>query len=314
MAETRIFTVTGGLGFIGKHFVERLLAEGHYVTNVDVVNYAADRRAAAIFNDFDRYRHIQSDISELPYLPECDYLLNFAAESHVDNSIADSRRFCVSNFMGTQRLMELVRAKAPDDRPLFVHISTDEVYGEIADGAHSEDDMLHPSNPYSATKAAADMLIYGWGRTYGVNYNIIRMSNNYGMHQYPEKLIPKSSGRMLRGMPALLHGKGRYYRNWLHVEDSVDAILAVIEKGEANTIYNVNGNLEILNIDVVRKIAAIIGVPEDRAYKLVDDRVGQDIRYSLDSSRLQALGWEPQRDFDTELPKIIEATDYHRFV
>jgi len=174
--------------------------------------------------------------------------------------------------------------------------------------------MLHPSNPYSATKAAADMLIYGWGRTYGVDYNIIRMSNNYGMHQYPEKLIPKSSGRMLRGLPALLHGQGHYYRNWLHVEDSVDGILTVIEKGEPNTIYNVNGNNEILNIDVVRKIAAIIGVPEERAYKLVDDRVGQDIRYSLDSSRLQALGWKPQRDFDTELPKIIEATDYHRFI
>ena len=314
MVETRIFTVTGGLGFIGKHFVQRLLAEGHYVTNVDVVNYAADRGVAAIFNDFDRYRHIQSDISELAYLPECDYLLNFAAESHVDNSIADSGRFCISNFMGTQRLVELVRSKAPDDRPLFVHISTDEVYGEIADGAHSENDMLHPSNPYSATKAAADMLIYGWGRTYGVDYNIIRMSNNYGMHQYPEKLIPKSSGRMLRGLPALLHGQGRYYRNWLHVEDSVDGILTVIEKGEPNTIYNVNGNNEILNIDVVRKIAAIIGVPEERAYKLVDDRVGQDIRYSLDSSRLQALGWKPQRDFDTELPKIIEATDYHRFI
>lgn len=314
MKETRIFTVTGGLGFIGKHFIQRLLADGHHVTNVDVVNYASDRVQAAIFKDFDHYRHIQSDISELAYMPECDYLVNFAAESHVDNSIADSSRFCISNFMGTQRLMELVRAKAPDDRPRFVQISTDEVYGDIADGEHTENDMLCPSNPYSATKAAADMLIYGWSRTYGVDYNIIRMSNNYGMHQYPEKLIPKSSGRMLRGMPALLHGQGRYYRNWLHAEDSVDAILTVIEKGQPNTIYNVPGNYEVLNIDVVRKIAAIIGVPEERAYKLVDDRVGQDVRYSLDGSRLRALGWQPQRDFDTELPKIIEATDYHRFL
>jgi dTDP-glucose 4,6-dehydratase len=314
MTDKRVFLVTGGLGFIGKYFAQRLLDDGHYVTNVDVVNYAADRKIAKKFNDYERYRHIQHDISELPYMPECDYVVNFAAESHVDNSISSSREFCISNVLGTQRLLELVRAKAPADRPHFVQISTDEVYGDIVNGAHKETDILRPSNPYSSTKAAADQLMHGWGRTYGVKYNILRISNNYGLHQYPEKLIPKSSSRLLRGKRALLAGKGQYYRNWLHVEDTVEAILTVIKKGEINAVYNVNGNKELMNIEVVRKIAAVIGVPEDKAYEFVDDRIGQDVRYSLDSSRLHALGWAPCRDFDVELAKIIEATDYHRFV
>ncbi len=314
MSQTKIFTVTGGAGFIGKHFVKRLLDDGHYVTNIDVMNYAADRKVAQEFLDYEKYRHVEEDISNLRHLQECDYLVNFAAESHVDNSIASSREFCFSNFIGTHRLLELTRAKGPDDRPHFLQISTDEVYGDIKEGTHSEDDILKPSNPYSATKAAADMLVHGWARTYGIRYNIIRMTNNYGKHQYPEKLIPKSAGRMLRGKPALLQGNGTYYRNWLHAEDSVDAILTVIDKGEANRIYNVCGNAELQNIEVVRKIAAIIGIDESKAYKFVADRVGQDVRYSLDSSALHALGWVPRRNFDEELRKIIEAVDFHRFV
>jgi dTDP-glucose 4,6-dehydratase len=314
MENTRLFLVTGGLGFIGKNFVQRCLDEGHYVTNIDVMNYAADRKVAKSFHDYERYRHIEKDVSELPYLAECDCVVNFAAESHVDNSIADSRKFCQTNFLGTQRLLELVRAKAPAERPLFVQISTDEVYGDIISGQHKESDNLLPSNPYSATKAAADMLVFGWARTYGLTYNIIRMSNNYGMHQYPEKLIPKSSARMLRKRPALLHGKGEYFRNWLHVEDSVDAILTVIDRGERNAIYNVSGNAELRNIDVVIKIAKILGVPENLAYEFVADRVGQDVRYSLDCERLHALGWRAQRDFDAELVRIIENIDFQRFI
>lgn len=314
MTNTRVFLVTGGLGFIGKNFVQRLLDAGHYVTNVDIVNYAADRKKALEFNDYERYRHIKSDVSTLPYMSECDVLVNFAAESHVDNSIADSHRFCVSNFLGTQRLLELVRAKMAEDRPHFVHISTDEVYGDIENGAHSEDDILKPSNPYSSTKAAADMLVLGWARTYGIEYNIVRMTNNYGMHQYPEKLIPKSSSRLLRGRPALLQGNGLYYRSWLHVEDSVDAILAIIEKGKPNTIYNVNGTEELQNIEVVKKIASIVGVSDEKAYKFVSDRVGQDVRYSLDGTRVRDLGWQPKRDFDEELKRIVENTDFHRFI
>jgi dTDP-glucose 4,6-dehydratase len=283
------------------------------VTNVDIVNYAADRRANKEFQDFDQYRHLQQDITTLPYLSECDFVINFAAESHVDNSISDSRQFCQTNFLGTQRLLELVRSKAPLDRPRFIQISTDEVYGDIVNGAHTESDILNPSNPYSATKAAADLLVTGWARTYGVKFNIIRMSNNYGKHQYPEKLIPKSSFRMLRGRPALVHGNGKYSRSWLHVEDCVEAILTVIHKGAENTIYNVNGPHELQNIEVVRKIAEVVGVPQESAISYVPDRVGQDIRYSLDSSRIQKLGWQPMRKFEEEIANIISTTDFHRF-
>lgn len=314
MNQKQIFTITGGLGFIGKHFVKRLLKEGHFVTNIDIINYAADRVAQKEFETYENYRLLHKDICKLDYLPETDFIVNFAAESHVDNSIANSRQFCESNFLGTQRLLELTRAKAPDDRPRFIQISTDEVYGDIVSGMHSEDDILKPSNPYSATKAAADMLLLGWGRTYGLTYNIVRMTNNYGPHQFPEKLIPKSIGRLMRGKPALLHGEGQYYRNWLHVEDSVDGILTIIDKGAENTIYNVNGNQELQNIEVVRKIAHLLNIPEERAYKFVGDRVGQDIRYSLDSSRIHDLGWQPTRNFDDELKNIIEANNLSRFL
>ncbi|MCC6611328.1 MAG: GDP-mannose 4,6-dehydratase [Burkholderiales bacterium] len=306
--------VTGGLGFIGKHFVKSCLAAGHFVTNVDVVNYAADRLANEEFKTHSNYRHIPQDIANLSHLPESDFLVNFAAESHVDNSIADSRQFCQSNIIGVQRLLELVRAKSSREAPLFVHISTDEVYGDIASGRHTTTDPLRPSNPYSATKAAADMLIIGWARTYGIRYNIVRMTNNYGPCQYHEKLIPKSALRMRRGLPALMHGDGSYMRSWLHVEDSVDAILTIMERGEHNTIYNVHGDIELPNVEVLRRLARIFGIPEDKAFIAVPNRVGQDVRYSLDDSPLRALGWKPKRDFDAELAKIAREDDFKRFL
>jgi dTDP-glucose 4,6-dehydratase len=306
--------VTGGLGFIGKHFVQRCLQLGHFVTNIDVVNYAADRIANEEFKAHTNYRHVHQDIADLSHLPEGDFLVNFAAESHVDNSIADSRRFCHSNILGTQRLLELTRAKHNTGAPHFVHISTDEVYGDILNGKHAETDPLRPSNPYSSTKAAADMLVLGWARTYGLRYNIIRMTNNYGANQYPEKLIPKSAWRMRRGLPALMHGDGTYLRSWLHVEDSVDAILTIIEKGESNTVYNVHGDVELPNLEVLKRLAAILGIPEKDAYTPIPNRVGQDMRYSLDDARIRALGWKPTRDFDEQLRKIAINDDFKRFL
>lgn len=310
----KLLLVTGGLGFIGKHFVSRCLALGHFVTNVDIVNYAADRFANEEFKRHSNYRHLKEDIVTLGHLPESDLVVNFAAESHVDNSIADNRQFCHSNVMGVQRLLELTRSKSPAESPRFIQISTDEVYGDIVNGRHSESDPLLPSNPYSSTKAAADMLVIGWGRTYGVRYNIVRMTNNYGPNQYPEKLIPKSAFRMRRGLPAVIHGDGSYYRSWLHVEDSVAAILTVMDHGEANTIYNVHGDIELQNVEVVRKIAAILEVPESSAYIRIANRVGQDVRYSLDDSRLRSKGWKPVRGFDTELRKIVMDDDFKRFL
>lgn len=312
--KPKLIFVTGGLGFIGKYFVQRCLDLGHFVTNVDVVNYAADRFANEKFKEHKNYRHIKEDIASLSHLPESDFLINFAAESHVDNSIADNRQFCFSNILGIQRLLELTRSKTASGAPHFIQISTDEVYGDIVEGQHTESDPLRPSNPYSATKAAADMLIFGWARTYGLAYNIVRMSNNYGPNQYPEKLIPKSAWRMRRGKPALIHGDGSYIRSWLHVEDSIEGIITIIERGEPNTIYNLHSNIELTNLEVVQKIAAIIDVPEKDAYIRIPNRVGQDVRYSLDGSRLSSLGWKPVRDFDKELKKIVDEDDFKRFL
>lgn len=313
MGRSEIIIVTGGLGFIGKHFVRRCLEAGHYVRNIDRVSYAADLCTKKEFEKFPNYHFIETDICNLSMLPESDLFVNFAAESHVDNSITNASEFCRSNFLGVQNCLELVRRKQHFDRPRYVQISTDEVYGDIRTGAHSETDRLIPSNPYSATKAAADMLVTSWGRTYGVTWNIVRPTNNYGSHQYPEKLIPKSAWRMKRGLPAVMHGDGSYVRSWLHVEDTVDAILAILQKGEQNEIYNIGSGQELRNIDVLRCIASKVGVSEEKAWTAVTDRSGQDVRYSLDDSKLRALGWAPKRRFEEELPRIIEQLDNTRF-
>jgi dTDP-glucose 4,6-dehydratase len=308
-----IILVTGGLGFIGKYFVRRCLASGHFVRNIDKVGYAADHAVNAEFGGFPNYRFINADIRDLDFLPECDVIVNFAAESHVDNAISNSRNFCTTNFLGVQNLLELTRHKMVAERPRFIQISTDEVYGDITKGAHGENAMLVPSNPYAATKAAADMLVKSWGRTYGITWNIVRPTNNYGLHQYPEKLIPKSTWRMKRGVPAIMHGDGSYVRSWLHTEDTVDALLTVIEKGEVNRIYNIGSDTELRNIDVLRAIAKLLDVPEQKAWISIEDRSGQDIRYSLDDKPLRALGWRPRRQFVDELPTIVSSLDVSRF-
>jgi dTDP-glucose 4,6-dehydratase len=312
--KSEIVIVTGGLGFIGKHFVRRCLEQGRFVRNIDSVSYAADRVAKVEFERCKNYRFLEADISKLDFLPECDLLVNFAAESHVDSAITSPAKFSTTNFLGVQKLLDLTRAKRRPEQPLYVQISTDEVYGDIMRGSHSETDRLIPSNPYAATKAAADMLVTSWGRTYGVDWNIIRPANNYGMHQYPEKLIPKSSWRMQRGLPAIMHGDGKYLRSWLHAEDTVDAILTVIERGERNAIYNVASPTELQNVEVLRRIADILAVPADKAWAAVTDRSGQDVRYSLDDAKLRALGWRPRREFDSELEPIVRGVDFTRFL
>ena len=193
-------------------------------------------------------------------------------------------------------------------------VSTDEVYGDTIDGIHDENHPLRPSNPYSSTKAAADMLLLGWSRTYGLQYNIVRMSNNYGPHQYPEKLIPRSIWRMSRGLPAIMHGDGTYVRSWLHVEDTVDAILKVLDEGESNKIYNIAGDTELQNREVIEKIANIYGIDTSDSFQSVTNRIGQDLRYNMDDSRIRALGWKPTRDFDVSLQEIADSIDPDRFL
>lgn len=313
MQFSDIIVVTGGLGFIGKHFVRKCLEHGRFIKNYDKVSYAADLAAREEFSAYPNYREFPIDICEIDTLPECDLIVNFAAESHVDNAITNSRAFCITNFLGVQNLLELVRRKQKGERPLFLQLSTDEVYGDIEEGQHLETDMLFPSNPYSATKAAADMLVKSWGRTYSVPWMIVRPTNNYGMHQYPEKLIPKSAWRMKRGQKAIMHGDGSYVRSWLHAEDTCDAILTLIDKGTHGEIYNIGSGEELRNIDVLRMIADHCGVAAEEAWASFEDRSGQDVRYSLDDSKLRALGWAPKRRFREELPRIIEALDITRF-
>jgi dTDP-glucose 4,6-dehydratase len=192
----------------------------------------------------------------MKHLYDCDYVINTAAESHVGNSIIDSKDFISSNIMGVQNLLDLIRNK-PENcnrRPILFHFSTDEVYGDITEGEHTETDLLHPSNPYSAAKAAADMLILAWARTYKVEYVILRPTNNYGIGQYPEKLIPLSVKNLMRGKNIRLHDGGTPIRNWLHADDTAEAVLSIIDAGVINEVYNVAGGFEQPNIDTVRKV------------------------------------------------------------
>jgi len=313
MHRSEIILVTGGLGFIGKHFVRSALDQGCFIKNVDKISYAADLKVREEFEAHPNYRFIHDDIVSLDFLPECDVIVHFAAESHVDNAISSNTKFCETNFLGTQRLLEMVRFKQEAERPLFIQISTDEVYGDIAEGAHDPTDRLIPSNPYSATKAAADMLVMSWGRTYRIPWIIARPTNNYGTHQYPEKLIPKSAWRMKRGLPAIMHGDGSYIRSWLHVEDTVSALFTLINKGTPGNIYNIGSGTELRNIEVLRMIAEHLNVAEDKAWTTVSDRPGQDIRYSLNDDALGALGWAPSRVFTDEIREIIDNLDFARF-
>ncbi|HAT36346.1 MAG TPA: hypothetical protein DCS82_11555 [Rhodospirillaceae bacterium] len=302
------FVVTGGNGFIGKNFVRLLLEQNYDVINIDKLTYASDKKSYASFYDHENYSFIHGDIAELDTLPECDVLVNFAAESHVDNSINASKHFTTTNTLGVQNMLDLVRAYEENLRPIFVQISTDEVYGDITDGANSETDVLRPSNPYSASKAAAENILHAYARTYDLEFKVVRMSNNFGCRQYPEKLIPRSILRILSGKKAQIHGDGSYRRNWLHVEDAARSIFTIVAKGEKNQIYNVSGNEELSNLDVVNKIASLLDIDTDDAIEFVTNRPGQDERYAVDDAKIRALGWAPEIDFDQGLATIVEQT------
>ena len=236
-------------------------------------------------------------------------MINTAAETHVGNSIANSNEFTSSNINGVHNLLELIKnyRQETNKKPTLLHFSTDEVYGDIIDGAHTEDDLLKPSNPYSATKAAADMLVLAWNRTYGIPYIIVRPTNNYGTGQYVEKLIPKACKYLKLDKKLPLHNNGTPIRNWLHARDTASAIITIIEKGVKNEIYNINGDYEQSNYETFAKIVNLYGSKDiqdhiDFSY----NRDGQDLRYALDDSKLRSLGWKPEADFDKELLDIVE--------
>jgi dTDP-glucose 4,6-dehydratase len=292
--------VTGGLGFIGSHFVELALKRGYHVLNVDKQTYAI--RKDLKFTNHPEYEYIKADICDLKSLPtHITHIVNFAAESHVDNSIANSQPFFKSNIQGVYNLLELVRKLPEKTRPVFLQISTDEVYGDILEGSFKETDRLKPSSPYSASKAAADQLVIGWARTYGIKFRIHRGSNNYGYGQWAEKLIPRTMKLAKKGIRMQVHGSGTYKREWTWVEDNCASILLILEKGKDGEIYNVTSGEEHTNLEIVRMALKAMDKPED-FYDLVPNRPGQDERYAINSDKIRSLGWRPSMTVERFLP------------
>jgi dTDP-glucose 4,6-dehydratase len=306
----KIVYVTGCLGFIGSYITRKCLKKGWYVRGIDKITYAANYN---LLNEFSQYKNFvfeEKDINDIEFLYDCDYIINTAAETHVGNSIVRSDDFLHSNVNGVHHLLELIRnfRQEGKDQPILIHFSTDEVYGDIKNGAHTETDILKPSNPYSATKAAADMLILAWARTYNLPYIIVRPTNNYGIGQYVEKLIPKSVKYLSLGRNIPLHNGGTPIRNWLHADDTADAVIVIIDSNKTNEIYNICGGYEQSNIETFSKILSCYnGKTQASDYiNLSFNREGQDVRYALDDSKLRTLGWFPKKDFNSELPMIVK--------
>ena len=295
---------------MGSHVTRELLARGWYVIGVDKCTYASNENFLEQFKKYKTFKFIKADINDLDRLHDCDYVINMAAETHVDNSIMSSGVFLHSNINGVHHLLELIKQQPRYKQPVLLHFSTDEVYGDIETGAHTETDLLKPSNPYSASKAAADMLITAWARTYGLKYVIVRPTNNYGTGQYVEKLIPKSIKYLTLGKKIDLHDRGEPVRTWLHADDTATAVAVIIKSGVTNEIYNISGNVEIPNREVIKKLLTIYKGSEAAKnwedYIMDSQREGQDVRYSIDDSKLKSLGWNPQTDFDTALIAIVD--------
>ena len=310
----KVVYITGCLGFIGSHVTRLCLNQGWYVRGIDKCTYAANLNLLTEFYEYDNFEFENEDINDIKFLYECDYVINTAAETHVGNSIANSDVFVKSNIDGVHNLLNLIKNYRHESSklPTLLHFSTDEVYGDIEEGAHTETDLLKPSNPYSATKAAADMLVLAWGRTYNLPYVIVRPTNNYGVGQYVEKLIPKTCKYLKLNKKVPLHNNGTPIRNWLHAHDTARAIVTIINKGVQNEIYNIAGGFEQSNYDTVKKVIEeyyCFSLDEEGMKQYLDltySRVGQDVRYALDDSKLKALGWRPVVSFDDTLPSIVE--------
>jgi dTDP-glucose 4,6-dehydratase len=304
--------VTGGAGFIGSNYVRHALAAHRDwdVTTLDKLTYAGRLENLKEVMDHPRHQFIKGDVADPsvagPLVAESQIVVHFAAETHVDRSIANAGEFITTDVFGTFVLLEAAR-QAPALRR-FVQISTDEVYGSVADGSSRETDELKPRNPYSASKAGADRLAYSYWATYGVPVVITRASNNYGPNQFPEKVIPLFITNAIDNIPVPLYGDGLNERDWLHVSDHCRALDVVIDKGVPGEVYNVGGGNHIRNIDLTHKILELIGKPQSLIRPVVD-RPGHDRRYSLDTSKLQGLGWAPRIHFEMGL---LETVSWYR--
>ena len=298
--------VTGGLGFIGSNFVRYMVEEvgidAAEITVVDALKYGSNENNLKDLG----YTLVKGDICDYGLMAGlvkgADAIVNFAAETHVDRSISNPYAFIESNVIGTYTILEAMRHVNPEAK--LVHISTDEVYGDIAEGSFKEEDTLRPSSPYSASKASADMFVLAYVRTYGLDTVITRCTNNYGMYQFPEKLIPKAIIRAKMDMKIPIYGTGKNVRDWIYVKDHCKAINLVLEKGETGEVYNVSSGEERTNLEVVEDILRIMGKSD--LIEFVEDRPGHDIRYSLDSTKIRELGWRPTYSFKDGLNETID--------
>ncbi|AHM03060.1 dTDP-glucose 4,6-dehydratase [Roseibacterium elongatum DSM 19469] len=316
--------VTGGAGFIGSAVVRLAIARGHEVVNVDALTYAACLDNVASVADHPGYFFVQADIRDRAAMDRVladhrpDAIMHLAAESHVDRSIDGPGDFIETNITGTYTLLEAARAywsragKPADFR--FHHISTDEVYGTLAaEGLFTEDTPYAPNSPYSASKAASDHLVRAWFETYGLPVIVTNCSNNYGPYHFPEKLIPVVILSALAGKPIPVYGRGENVRDWLYVEDHAEALLLALQKGQVGRSYNIGGNNERRNIDLVRTICALLderrpeGAPHARLITFVADRPGHDLRYAIDATRMsEELGWSPTVTVEEGLERTVD--------
>jgi dTDP-glucose 4,6-dehydratase len=302
--------VTGGLGFIGSNFCRNILTNypDWELTNIDKEGLGANPASLRDLENNPKYRFIRGDICNPQLIAKnithTDAIINIAAETHVDRSITDPYTFLQNNTVGTYTVLEALRKHNHHAR--LIQVSTDEVYGQTAEGSFKETDTLTPSNPYSASKAAADMFVLSYCKTYGLNASVTRCTNNFGPNQMPEKLIPKTIISALRNLPIPIYGKGTNIRDWIYVQDHCTAIEKVLEKGKAGEIYNVSAGNEITNIEIVKRILNMLHKPES-LITFVEDRPGHDTRYSLNSAKIQkSLGWQPKHPFQQALDSTVQ--------
>ncbi len=305
------YLVTGGAGFIGSHYVRGLLtgrlgSDVERVHVLDKLTYAGNLANLADVADDPRYSFVQGDLcnGELldEVLPGHDIVVNFAAETHVDRSIAGPQDFVLTNVVGTQTLLDSCLRSGVGR---VVHIGTDEVYGSIESGSWTEESPLLPNSPYAASKASAELLVRAYHRTYGLNVSSTRCSNNYGPYQFPEKVIPLFVTNLIDDLPVPLYGDGLNVRDWLHVDDHCAGIQVVIEKGEAGEAYNIGGGTELTNRELTEVILRHMDREGETWVQAVPDRLGHDRRYSVDDARIRALGYRPERDFDQGIDETI---------
>ena len=306
-----VWLVTGGLGFIGSHFIRLVLRERPEVTivNLDAVTYAANPANLGEVSEHERYSFVLGDIAERRVVAEVfahrriDVVVNFAAETHVDRSILDADAFLRTDVLGTHVLLDAAR-KAGITR--YLQVSTDEVYGDIPAGACTESAPVAPRSPYAASKAGGDLQVLAYAATFGMPCVITRGSNTYGPYQYPEKLIPLFVTNLLDDQPVPIYGDGKQVRDWLHAQDHARGILSVLDRGADGEIYNLGGGTSRTNMEVTQRLVELCGRSMETHARHVTDRPGHDRRYALDSSKARALGWVPERDFEAGLAETVD--------